>query len=215
MNEYNCQICSKTFAQKVHLEGHMENIHFPIKKDCPVCGKTFPERYLISHIAKIHLDPEEKVCSICDFETNNHNSLKLHMIRVHNIQMTIRNKTKNPLHNCMNCNFTTSKIEVFQLHQSRDHKVNSKCEFCSFETSTSLLLREHKIAEHLNNRYKCNMCDHQAKTKGRLTNHFNSKHRSLFDNNKKQKDFKCTECNYVSNNKSHLKLHEDSIHKKM
>ena len=51
-----CEICKKTFSQKVNLKRHIDCVHNKVRNyKCEICNKAFSEsRNLKKHIASIH-----------------------------------------------------------------------------------------------------------------------------------------------------------------
>ena len=97
----------------------------------------------------------------------------------------------------------------------KDHK----CEECSFATSYSFSLKEHKIHVHGKGSqarkidltqtvrsFKCDYCEYSATQKHYIVRHKKAVHDKI-------KDYKCDQCNYASSYshglKQHMKQHQE------
>jgi uncharacterized Zn-finger protein len=86
---FHCQLCSKSFIQKHHLDVHLFNHTGEDKKfKCEVCGRTFAFKHsLIEHI-RVHTGERPFKCVICEKSFTQKSSLNKHMLMLHNNQNT-------------------------------------------------------------------------------------------------------------------------------
>lgn len=86
--DYNCKECKLTYKMKVSYLNHMKLKHGPDAKKfvCSQCARCFRDsRTLMTH-EKTHLPIEMKLlypCEICDKKFVNKNSMKSHIMSVH------------------------------------------------------------------------------------------------------------------------------------
>lgn len=80
-NQYECDICSKTYKTKAGLEFHMLSVHCPSSKKfkCKICGyATVSQKLLEKHQSKIHFEQRNFMCSVCGKTFRFNHQLKLH-----------------------------------------------------------------------------------------------------------------------------------------
>lgn len=76
--EYGCQFCSKNYADKWHLDLHLEKKHgIPRECKCVICQKEFSNSESLSR----HMDIHKKVhkCPKCDYSANRINLVMHHL----------------------------------------------------------------------------------------------------------------------------------------
>ena len=80
---HTCNICSKDYTRKAHLQKHMERAHLGIRYSCPFCEhKTITEGNLKVHIQSKH-EGVKKLCNQCDYKAYDKPSLTKHVKAVH------------------------------------------------------------------------------------------------------------------------------------
>ena len=103
---HKCNICSKDYTRKDHLQKHMERAHLGIRYSCPSCEhKATTKGNLKVHIQSKH-EGVKKLCNQCDYKAYDKPSLTKHVKAVH-----LNLKT----HKCPSCDFKTSLVEYLSL----------------------------------------------------------------------------------------------------
>ena len=72
---YSCNICEKSFRNKVSMKNHM-NTHEEMPKSyvCKDCGKAYKNKaHLKMHIDSVHKNIQRYSCDQCDFNFNSYN----------------------------------------------------------------------------------------------------------------------------------------------
>ncbi|XP_075988987.1 zinc finger and BTB domain-containing protein 41-like [Anticarsia gemmatalis] len=85
MGERNClcNVCNKTFFDKLSLRLHMATHSTEKKFGCKVCGRCFRwENNLKDHV-KIHVGDKRFVCKVCEKAFVQKSTLKQHTVRNH------------------------------------------------------------------------------------------------------------------------------------
>lgn len=102
---YKCEICSKTFAIKCSLKGHMK-IHAEKEFKCEICGKEFIRKYLYVIHMRNHTGEKPFVCTICNKAFTDNYTLRYH----------VRTHTGVKPHVCGVCNKSFLKKSEVMLH---------------------------------------------------------------------------------------------------
>ena len=79
------------------------------------------------------------------------------------------------------------------------------CNQCDYQAKYKGSLVFHIQSKHEGVKYACNQCDYQAKQKGNLVVHIQSKHEGV--------RYACDQCNYKATKQDHLTKHIQSKHK--
>ena len=109
---HKCNVCSKDYTRKAHLQKHMKSAHFGIRYPCPSCEhKATTTGNLKVHIQSKH-EGVKKLCNQCDYKAYDKPSLTKHVKAVH-----INLKT----YKCPSCDFKTSLMEYLAMHTKRVH----------------------------------------------------------------------------------------------
>ena len=196
------------------------------QKRCPTCDKSIQAKYFPQHMKQHNAIIE---CSKCNFKADQRFKLRRHLLEEHNENILVTNAIANKT--CKECDFTTSREDFLNLHQSKNHEIVFKCEDCSYEGKTLSHVKEHKNAIHVN-KINCNLCN-KVISKYSLKMHLLShdEHKKIFKCTMCEKEFghpmslknhketvhdrlrfECNQCSYQATQKSHLKTHKQSIH---
>ena len=81
---YFCEICSKGFYSKEHLENHRA-IHFEATLSCLYCDRKFKDPNSKKRHEKIHLGIHPYVCYICSHSFVQSGCYKSHMLKKHSV----------------------------------------------------------------------------------------------------------------------------------
>ena len=84
-NILKCDICHKTFTQKVAIRIHKESVHLRLKKyQCDICLKTFYEKKKhINHVEQVHQGKKIFKCDDCPLRFSQRGNLNTHVNRYH------------------------------------------------------------------------------------------------------------------------------------
>lgn len=167
--------------------------------------KAFLKRHMLQHTVKIEvkIEIEETFrCSQCDFETEHEKFLKRHEM----------SHKKNKYFKCQKCRFQTLYKKMYlkhvQAHKSKDkdskkdvkEKSNLgsiKCNECTFEASSQVLLSIHKKLKHTEpeteenyyiNLHRCSYCKYQTNWEPCLKRHIEREHLNKPGRVKKEKE---------------------------
>ena len=85
-NEYNCNICEKTFKHKHTLFTH-KRTHNTSRSRCDECGRDVKSISLVIH-KRMHISKSFSFeCSICGEILKTKATLKMHVITLHNLEL--------------------------------------------------------------------------------------------------------------------------------
>ena len=175
----SCNLCSKSFANKVLLKNHNAVIHGNNELyKCEICSKGFtnPNR-LKDHTRSVH-DPAYKryKCDSCDKAFDRVGHLKIHVNAVHK---------KLRSYKCDICNksFTTSTNVGKHIKVVHFAQKNYNCDFCDKTFSQSSHLKVHLANIHPGDKvYRCKFCNKYFGRSDHLKAHIIShhKHQNLY-----------------------------------
>lgn len=198
-NEFQCDTCQKVFKRKQHLARHLKshdpncnircsdcNVYFKSQESleehnskkhsnmvCDTCGVVFKRRRDMIKHQQIHggggpqADESVKRCPYkdCNKVFN----------RLFKYQYHINKHTKSKPYECNTCKKVFCSKYVRNDHQkvcSQSRKIT--CNICNKEFQHRASLRNHKVAEHTMNWFKCE-CGASYKYKAGLSKHKKSK----------------------------------------
>ena len=80
-----CQLCDYKAAEKSNLSIHLQNVHQKREKIiCTDCNKSIKKSSLYLHRKSFHSGEQQTLyCNICTFQTKYKQSLKGHILNVH------------------------------------------------------------------------------------------------------------------------------------
>ena len=106
---------------------------------------------------------------------------------------------------CEECGELFSKAWTLERHVKRVHKLNLRCEHCTFETEDKQALIIHK-KQHTQEYVQCDKCHKSLKCRKSLLRHVREQHET--------QRFSCPHCNYHTNRKYQLSEHKKTHQKK-
>merc|ERR1712126_90752 len=189
---------------KNQLKNHIYNMHTRHEKlKCDLCDYEGTKKHLAIHTRRVHDSSIQELhyCNFCQFKTKRKARLKNHIDSIHlNMSKVAECDTCNKKiaadyskqhikrvhgtyesHECSVCGqIMKGNKRRLQKHINVVHNDNAEkyyCNLCPFETKTKLTLKLHKEALHLGKTYKCNLCTYQATQNFRLKLHKNSQHK--------------------------------------
>ena len=210
-NQYQCDICKKSFARKSNLIRHKNSsLHSeqandsPQEKEkykCEFCEyKTYIFDALNKHIDIIHLklSKEHKTCTVCSTTFTSQHGLNLHLHTRHQVEKNLKT------YRCSICNFSTVRKSDF-YHHLETHNGNAKhqCNVCNGMYKSKRLLQTHhrRIHEVREDRI-CSYCKKHFGRPSVLKEHIEVEH---FGNL-----YKCEICDKTFKQKDYLKRHKNT-----
>lgn len=142
-----CDVCSKTFCDKVRKDQHMK-IHNKVRAfSCQKCGKSFVQKRSLKEHLLTHEKTRRYACKLCEKRFVQPNHLKYHVTSQHPSAFPEFAK-----HVCNFCSKAFAFLHQLKRH-TKIHCVNNtkgssgesslQCEICSNWFSTPVLLRNH------------------------------------------------------------------------
>ncbi|XP_048354685.1 zinc finger and BTB domain-containing protein 41 [Sphaerodactylus townsendi] len=192
---WKCDICSKSFTRRPHLEEHMilHTQNKPFK--CSYCEEHFKSRFArLKHQEKFHLGPFP--CDICGRQFNDTGNLKRH------IECTHGGKRK---WTCFICGKSvrerTTLKEHLRIHSGEKPHL---CSICGQSFRHGSSYRLHLRVHHDDKRYECEECGKTFIRHDHLT-----KHKKIHSG---EKAHQCEECGKCFGRRDHLTVHYKSVH---
>lgn len=184
--------------------------------------------------SKHSIEKNRYPCSECNYQTYQFYNLKRHTLFKHTADSLIN------WHKCTFCSYQSKAKYLLTRHIKKLHPVIDqiyKCDQCGFETRKRHSLKTHLLmkhtAEHLFEKYKCQICKATFKLKSHFKRHMASYHpndlmclncdyksKDLIDLRQHLKDqhlqvakkFACDKCLYDTHNNSNMTRHYSSYH---
>ena len=211
----NCDYKTKTNAM---LKMHMEAIHDKVIYRCNLCEyKSGWRSHLAAHKAQNHTSTMNKSnCEICDYRTNNKNSMKFHQ----------QSKHGNEKFNCERCVKSYTNQASLRRHVKLHHSFESEMKFgwlgkkmnipeaaenVQCNICFKMFLGEEKMKVHKRKLHQglvnCNICINVVfKSRTAFLQHKRSIHDKI--------RFKCNDCKYEATQKGDLKRHQIRMHQR-
>lgn len=211
VRNHPCNLCDKSFYEKVHLNTHMA-IHLddrPFLCDYPDCGKSFKLLQYLTYHQNSHLGVEAKaklkrvgnlfVCSYCGKTLATKLSFEDH----------IRSHTNEKPFKCEICSKAFARLLTMKVHM-RVH-TNEKpyqCTICFQRFKQDSHLKSHYLTHQTDKKFSCSICDFSTKYKYNLDCHMRNVHIN-------ERKHQCTHsnCSEVFFNGKLLRKHVESKHK--
>ena len=188
--DYICPVCQKGFVRKRDFTVHCENVHKgkrkgPIPKVfstpnnrfnyetlfCQQCDYSCKQSWQLTIHVRTKHEGERHNCSQCDKKYTHKQDLNKHIKAEH----------EGRRFKCDLCNFEAkTKTEVkghnATNHTSREERVKYSCNLCLKFYFKHKGLKDHIRADHEGHRFKCDLCDHETKTKSEIKAHKDRNH---------------------------------------
>lgn len=192
---FKCNVCEKTFKNKLYLRTH-ELLHTDTRPFiCSTCGKAFKTKQYLNAHHTVHNEEKPHKCTDCSQSFRNAFALKCHE-RIH---------TGEHPYKCTMCDKAFKLKRSLKLHQSVHSGKIFTCEICGANfTFQQNLKRHHRI--HTGERpFKCKICGKsfvQNKLKAHMLIHGATK------------TFMCDLCGRTFLYNFQLKRHQKQVHEK-
>lgn len=225
--DLTCDLCSRVFLKKSHIELHMRALHMA-EKDyvCEHCGKSYAvESSLQLHIQGTH-GSERIDCHLCERSFALKSTWRTHYRTFHKQEppnTKPRKKFKHSfrksttigsdhdeitpkIYQCEFCSGTYSnpgnlKVHVDSVHLQKKHQ----CQVCFAEVSSQGVLRQHMKSLHLGFTINCPICDQVFKRRRPMLWHIKTIHEGF--------RFECGLCDKTYAGKHDLKSHIEKVHR--
>jgi len=199
---FHCSQCDKGFAQKIHLETHLKNVHLKDKPfKCGTCNYSCANKGMLDkHIRIVHNKERPFKCQVCGSSFGQKVHMDAHINAVH-----IQNRP----FKCDACVYCATTKGLLDKHYRTVHqKVKPfACDICQSRFGQKAHLSKHIVTVHKKEKpYKCEDCDYQGSTKTNLNKHVALVHH-------KEKPYSCNLCPGAKfGQKAHLDNHTRQVH---
>jgi len=197
-----CPTCSKGFAQKIHLETHLKNVHLKDKPyKCSFCEYSCANKGMLDkHVRIVHNKERPFKCQLCGSSFGQKVHLDAHVNAVHIQAKPFK---------CEACVYCATTKGLLDKHFRTVHQKEKPfaCDVCHSRFGQKAHLNKHILTVHKKEKpYKCQDCDYQGSTKTNLNKHVSLVHL-------KEKPYSCLLCPDAKfGQKSHLDNHMRQVH---
>ena len=236
-NEFECNLCGKTFSTKQNMERHVRNLHESLNlvldddeeaeekksKSPPVTTSTnlvvgpqvyqcFRCDYVTSNATNFKKHEKNqinplKICSLCPFKSCSKRGYLNHC-KSHGQKYVPKVKVQKVVSNGHNNEIDNKKIEKITATVSENGQILN-CELCDKSYDNIHYLKRHiKTVHDKVKDYKCDSCGKAFTTPSHLEQHVKSVHLKI-------KDIACDYCDKVFSARFHLNKHVKYVHKKL
>lgn len=212
--KYACKYCKNTYSTNQTLRNHVRlkhnqeyvklknsfiNITRKRKLKCYICKEIYKDTIVLQeHVRNHGIDNIKKSCNTCYAVFENESVMLAHMMNEHG--------SKNKLHICSTCGYSTSKLSHYKQHKTIHIFTDKmKCVNCNYSTNRLSNMKIHEYIHAKKKPYKCDYdgCDYRCTAKSGLYSH-------QLKHNRNKNMLYCDKCNYSTVYKSSLKKHIDS-----
>lgn len=163
-----CEVCSKTFINKVGLLNHMSYIHKGLKRFlCSECPTMLASATSLRQHMSIHKGTRNYLCDECGKSFRMGKALQSHM----------ETHTEQRQYACTHCEKTFKQKSVLQKHVRVVHTESSRnkftCETCGRRFPYPYLLHHHTTVAHPDNLHMCEICSCRFLQPEALEQHMN------------------------------------------
>ncbi|XP_062553330.1 transcription factor grauzone-like isoform X2 [Armigeres subalbatus] len=227
---YRCDICDKSYKNKVYLSIHRIKLHGkeedrPFKCDrckqsfaknyqlrahmithekaqCPICDRLMASKMaLATHITNMHSDKDRKlICDTCGKEFLNKTCFERHVKEHQGIEV-------HPMMQCQICNKWLKGERCLQKHLRYTHYETEQvhtCDICHQNYPNSRALWSHKKVVHVEEKFECEFCGKRFKRAVNL-----KEHRTIHTG---ERLYSCKYCGASMNSNANLYTHVKKSH---
>ncbi|XP_030032961.2 zinc finger protein Xfin [Manduca sexta] len=200
---FSCFYCPSMFENLSMLRKHsLEHNKTEITK---ILKTYIPDRLVVN------VDVTDLKCSICDEPVSNLNTLKVHLVGVHNKTLyqeytdrVIPFKLTNNMYECQVCACKFETFGAVERHMNVHYR-NYVCSQCGMGFVTQNRLKVHMYNTHVQGKFPCDQCKKVFVTKQKYKTHVNVIHKML-------KRFKCIKCSERFTEYFHRQKHMADVH---
>ena len=199
-----CEKCDKYYKWKTTLNNHIASVHdnSTENKKCQFCDKSFK----LDTALKMHENTHKETfkCEACGRDFNNKNSLKRHIVLVHDKKRGFK---------CEICGRTFVFEYKLKKHRELTTPMNSSCKI--IKTNSKMIEKEDAVAKIME--FRCNLCDILLPKEREMKDHFKEVHKAKSLNLRKNNIVKCVckICQKACLNKGNFLAHYKRIHLKL
>jgi len=165
---HTCDICSKVYVHKSHLNAHISSAHSGVRFPCSQCKyKATSKGALTSHVRGIH-EGIRVSCEQCEYKAWTESSLRKHVQSVHE---GIR-------YPCTKCDYKATNVTRLKMHTNSVHEgIQHFCDQCDhIAKEKGDLIRHIRTIHEGVYSYPCDQCCYKANRTNNLKRHMKSFH---------------------------------------
>ena len=202
--EFKCNLCSKTYEEKIDLYEHMKYLHYDatnVIANCKYCSKKFLDfQYLQRHIDAVHKKTSEK----------SFNSSQKHCMQRKKVRFGTNRSQPKDQESLLEGVF--AKMGISEGDATKNHK----CIKCNKSFPSTRLLKYHMlyhigVVQPRLKSHECDDCEETFTKRHDLMKHKEDSHPKA----ELDLSLNCGSCDKVFQQGNHLKKHENTVHKVM
>lgn len=171
---FECQICNKTFSRIGGLRRHKKLNHSDIEDihKCIVCQKSFKLSYQLKyHLENAHIVYENVECTLCHNVYFGPERLKSHIKAIH------LGPQENTPTTCPICGKYFNREKLLTKHLELHDDTISLCDICGMSVKGKVAMKYHMDTVHsISGVFTCNICNKQFNAKQLLYRHNKNAH---------------------------------------
>ncbi|CAG5124837.1 unnamed protein product [Candidula unifasciata] len=150
-----CLQCTRVFSESEFLDEHMNCHNGLLKFECDICQKGFSEAFNLKRHRRLHL----AVCTSCDKEFPDVNSLNEHLAKECPLNISQSATSKETGFSCEECGRVYTTKSYLERHKKFHLDLKPyACEVCSKRFSEAFRLRRHLKVHKGEKPFSCETC---------------------------------------------------------